>query len=114
MSSDNRPSRCTRVADSESSSEADDLEPTSEDVRAALRQLDLTSCDFVEDSGCSDPACWKCHSALRPVCLRTLANNLSIAAMLYRAWAMHAACPAWRPGCNIEKAPDATRTCADA
>lgn len=46
---------------------------------------ELTSCDFVGDSGCSDPDCWQCHSPLGPEGLRTLAKNLAIAATLCRA-----------------------------
>lgn len=79
-----------------------------------IRDLDLTSCDFVGDSGCCDPDCWRCHSLLCPENLRTLANNLAIAAVLCRAHllgfdeGMDAAgvgegylstCP-WTPGCR--------------
>ena len=48
-------------------------------------KLDLCSCDFVGDSGCVDPDCWRCHSPLGPENLRTLAKNLAIAAALCRA-----------------------------
>src|SRR5262249_55016914 len=37
-------------------------EPLSEADVARVRDLDLTSCDFVGDSGCIDPNCWRCHS----------------------------------------------------
>lgn len=66
-----------------------------------VHESNLTSCDFVGDSGCVDPDCWKCHSSLGPENLRTLAKNLAAAAMLCRAWQMRDASPAWRPGCNI-------------
>jgi hypothetical protein len=82
----------------------DDLEdvPLTEAELESLRQLDLTSCDFVGDSGCTDPDCWRCHSLMGPENLRTLAKNLATAAMLCRAWQLRDADPAWRPGCNLE------------
>ncbi len=66
------------------------------------QSLELTSCDFVGDSGCIDPDCWRCHSPLSPTNLRTLAANLADAAMLCRAWQMRDDNPSWRPGCKIE------------
>lgn len=62
--------------------------------------FDLSSCDAVGDSGCTDPDCWRCHSPLRPENLRTLADNLATAAMLFFAWQLRAVCPAWQPGCG--------------
>jgi hypothetical protein len=79
----------------------DDTPLTEADLES-IRQLGLTSCDFVGDSGCCDPNCWRCHSPLRPENLRTLAKNLAAAAMLCRAWQQRDADPAWNPGCNIE------------
>ena len=78
--------------------------PLTEADLKMIRDLDLTSCDFVGDSGCVDPDCWRCHSPLRPESLRTLAKNLAAAAMLCHAWQMREDQPAWRPGCNIEEA----------
>ena len=66
-----------------------------------LASLGLTSCDFVGDSGCTDPDCWRCHSILRPENLRTLAKNLAFAAMLCRAWQQRGEQPAWCPGCCL-------------
>lgn len=65
-----------------------------------LRDLDLSSCDFVGDSGCVDPDCWRCHSPLGPENLRTLAANLASAALLCRAWQLRDVCPTWKPGCG--------------
>lgn len=62
--------------------------------------LDLTSCDFVGDSGCVDPDCWQCHSPLGPENLRTLAGNLATAALLCWAWQLGNVCPTWKPGCG--------------
>jgi hypothetical protein len=47
----------------------DDLEdvPLTEAEPSTSRRLDLTSCDFVGDIGCSDPDCWKCHAPLKPM-----------------------------------------------
>jgi len=67
--------------------------------------IDLTSCDFCGDSGCADPDCWRCHSPLRPERLRTLAQNLAIAARLYHAWELRGAFPAWAPGCGEPAGP---------
>ena len=74
-----------------------------EEAIRALRDLGLTSCDFVGDSGCVDPECWQCHSPLAPENLRTLAKNLATAAMLCRAWAQRDENPNWRPGCHIQE-----------
>ena len=74
--------------------------PLPEVTLQMIRDLDLTSCDFCGD-GCCDEDCYRCYSPLRPENLRTLAKNLSAAAMLCRAWNMHDAVPTWRPGCNI-------------
>jgi hypothetical protein len=65
-----------------------------------IRQL--TSCDFVGDSGCCDPNCWQCHSPLCPENLRRLAKNLASAAMLCRAWALNDEQPSWQPGCSMD------------
>jgi hypothetical protein len=67
----------------------------------------LTSCDFVGDSGCSDPDCWQCHSGIGPQNLRTLAQNLAAAAARCRAWQRgRAVAPfaawEWGPGCGVE------------
>lgn len=64
--------------------DVDDTPLTEEDL-ASIRQLGLTSCDFVGDSGCCDPNCWQCHSPIGPENLRRLAKNLAAAAMLCRA-----------------------------
>jgi len=79
-----------------------DLEdvPLTEADLKMIRDLDLTSCDFVGDSGCTDPDCWRCHSPLRPENLRTLAENLAIAALLCWAWKLRDGCPTWKPGCG--------------
>ena len=71
---------------------------------ASLRWLadNLSSCDFVGDSGCCDPECWRCHSPLRPENLRTLAKNLVTAAQLDRSWRLRDTDPTWRPGCNLK------------
>lgn len=74
---------------------------TDADIQRIVRDLDLTSCDFVGDSGCVDLDCWRCHSPLRPENLRTLARNLAAAAMLCRAWHLRDLEPAWRPGCRL-------------
>ena len=76
--------------------------PLTEEDLARIRAIDLTSCDFVGDSGCCDPDCWRCHSPLCPENLRTLAKNLAQAAMLCRAWQLRGEDPEWRPGCNID------------
>ena len=82
-----------------------DLEdaPLTEADLKMIRDLNLSSCDFVGDSGCCDPNCWQCHSPLGPENLRTLAKNLAAAAMLCRAWQMRDVAPAWRPGCNLDE-----------
>ena len=77
--------------------------PLTEADLQRILDLDLTSCDFVGDSGCCDPDCWRCHSSLRPENLRTLAKNSAIAAMLFRAWQLRDEQPAWRPGCRMEE-----------
>ena len=77
--------------------------PLTETDLESIRQLGLTSCDFVGDSGCCDPNCWQCHSPVGPDNLRCLAKNLAAAAMLCRAWQMHDADPAWRPGCHLDE-----------
>lgn len=69
----------------------------------SIRQLNLTSCDFVGDSGCCDPDCWQCHSPIGPRNLRCLAENLAAAALLCFAWQLRDTCPTWKPGC--EKLP---------
>jgi hypothetical protein len=74
-----------------------------EEILKRVRELDLSSCDFVGDSGCVDPDCWRCHSPLSPENLRTLAQNLATVALLCFAWGLRDACPAWSPGC--EKTP---------
>jgi len=69
----------------------DDLLGPEEDVPLTeadlqrIRDLDLSSCDFVGDSGCVDPDCWQCHSPIGPESLRQLAKNLAAAAALCRA-----------------------------
>ena len=94
----------------------DDLEdvPLTEAELDAIRRLDLTSCDFVGDSGCSDPDCWKCHSPLGPVNLRLLAKNLATAAALCQAHRLgfdegmdvagvsegYSSTHPWTPGCR--------------
>ena len=83
------------------------LGPASPEEREALHAFmrdNLSSCDFVGDSGCVNPDCWRCHSPLRPENLRTLAKNLQAAAMLCRAWHLREIDPTWRPGCHIEGA----------
>ena len=74
-----------------------------EEGRQILRDLDLSSCDFVGDYGCCDLDCWRCHSPLRPENLRTLAENIAMAAMLCRAWGKRDEDPSWRPGCNLRE-----------
>ena len=64
----------------------EDAQPLTEADLKMLRDLDLSSCDFVGDSGCVDSDCWRCHSLLRPENLRTLAKNLASAAALCRAY----------------------------
>ena len=83
----------------------DDLEdgPLTEADLKMIRDLNLTSCDFVGDSGCVDPDCWRCHSPLGPENLCALAKNLAAAAILCRAWQMRDDQPAWRPGCNLDE-----------
>ena len=81
-----------------------DATPLTEADLESVRQLGLTSCDFVGDSGCVDPNCWQCHSPIGPQSLRCLAKNLAAAAMLCRAWQMHDADPAWSPGCRLDDA----------
>lgn len=77
--------------------------PLTEADLKSIAALGLTSCDFVGDSGCTDPDCWQCHSPLSPSHLRTLASNLFAAALLCRGWQGRDDDPTWRPGCNIEK-----------
>lgn len=72
-----------------------------------IRDLDLSSCDFVGDSGCCDPDCWQCH--LGPDNLRTLAKNLATAAMLCRAWQQRDEDPVWRPGREIPSSTSSGR-----
>lgn len=73
--------------------------PVAKPQRSPRLDLDLYSC-AVGDSGCTDPTCWTCHSPLRPENLRTLADNLATAAMLFFAWQLRAVCPEWQPGCG--------------
>jgi len=61
---------------------------------------ELTSCAFC-GGGCTDPSCWECYSPFRPENLRTLAKNLSEAAMLCAAWQLREDSPAWAPGCGV-------------
>lgn len=75
-------------------------EPLTEAQMESIRRLELTICDFVGDSGCSDPDCWRCHSTMGPDNLRRLAENLATAALLCRAWQLRDACPLWKPGCG--------------
>lgn len=77
--------------------------PLTEADLQRLRDLDLSSCDFVGDSGCVDPECWRCHSPLRPENLRAFAKNIATAAMLCRAWSHRDLDPAWQPGCNLDR-----------
>ena len=76
---------------------------TDDDLVARVREFmdGLTSCDFVGDSGCSDLACWRCHSIFAPENLRTLAGNLATAAFLCFAWEARVADPSWWPGCEM-------------
>lgn len=81
-------------------------------VRATLRNL--TSCDFVGDSGCVDPDCWQCHSPIGPRNLRQLAKNIATAAGLCRAHSLgfdegmdtagvgegYPSSRPWMPGCR--------------
>jgi len=88
--------------------DAEDPPMTEADLEASRKlilDLDLTSCDFVGDSGCVDPNCWRCHSPLSPSNLRTLAENLATAGKLSRAWQLRDVDPAWFPGCNLGKTP---------
>jgi hypothetical protein len=71
-----------------------------EAIRESLRRLDLTSCDFVGDSGCSDPDCWRCHSPMGPENLSRLAENIAVAALLSWAWQLREVDPQWTPGCG--------------
>ena len=71
-----------------------------EALRERLQQLNLTSCDFVGDSGCSDPDCWRCHSTMGPENLRMLAENIAVAALLSWAWQLREADPLWTPCCG--------------
>lgn len=87
------------IASLESSLPAE--EPLTEADLQRIRDLNLTSCDFVGDSGCCDPDCWQCHSPIGPEHLRQLAKNIVSAAMLCRAWQERGEHPEWRPGCNI-------------
>ena len=90
----------------------EDEAPLTEADLKALRQLNLTSCDFCGDSGCCDPTCWRCHSPVGPEHLRALAKNLEAAAILCRAWQLGwgagisyprmDGAPKWRPGCGSE------------
>ena len=84
----------------------EDEKPLTEADLKMIRDLDLTSCDFVGDSGCCDEHCWRCHSPLRPENLRTFAKNLGTAAMLCRAWKMRDEDPSWRPGCQLGRAAE--------
>jgi hypothetical protein len=77
--------------------DAEDTPLTEADLES-IRQLNLTSCDFVGDSGCCDPNCWQCHSPLGPKNLRCLAENLATAALLCWAWQLRDTCPTWKPG----------------
>ena len=91
--------------------------PLTEADLEAVRQLDLTSCDFVGDSGCCDPDYWRCHSPLRTENLRTLAENLAAAAMLCRAHLLgfdegmdtagvsegYPSSRPWTPGCRLPR-----------
>lgn len=81
----------------------EDLEdvPLSEADRKAYQELNLSSCDFVGDDGCTDFDCLRCHSLLSPENLRTLARNLAAGAMLCRAWQLRDENPDWRPGCTL-------------
>jgi hypothetical protein len=79
--------------------DADDKPLTEADLES-IRQLNLTSCDFVGDSGCCDPNCWQCHSPIGPANLRCLAENLATAGLLYWAWQLRDLCPTWKPGCG--------------
>jgi hypothetical protein len=74
--------------------------PLTEADYHSIRDLNLTSCDFVGDSGCVDPDCWQCHSPIGPENLRQLAENIATAAMLCRAWQQRDEKPDWFPGCN--------------
>lgn len=74
--------------------------PLTEADYQSIRDLNLTSCDFVGDSGCVNPNCWQCHSPIGPQNLRTLADNLTFAALLCWAWQLRDVCPTWRPGCE--------------
>ena len=77
-----------------------------------VRATGLISCDFVGDSGCSDPTCWQCHSPVGPAALRCFAKNIAIAAVLCRAFQlgftagsdprMSDDAPEWCPGCGME------------
>jgi hypothetical protein len=82
--------------------DAEDTPLTAADLES-IRQLNLTSCDFVGDSGCCDPNCWQCHFPIGLENLCCLAKNLAAAAMLCRAWQMRDVDPAWRPGCNLDE-----------
>lgn len=74
--------------------------PLTEADLASIRQLNLTSCDFVGDSGCCDPDCWQCHSPIGPANLRCRAENLATVALLCWAWQLRDTCPTWKPGCG--------------
>jgi hypothetical protein len=76
-------------------------EPLTEADLKSIADLGLTSCDFVGDSGCTDPECWQCHSPIGPANLRTLAANLADAGTLCRAWQLRDQEPSWHPGCHI-------------
>lgn len=80
----------------------DDDKPLTEADLQSIRDLNLTSCDFVGDSGCCDPDCWQCHSPIGPENLRRLAANIAAAAMLCRAWQLREGDPAWYPGCKLD------------
>jgi hypothetical protein len=82
-----------------STADLDDVPLTAAQLES-IRQLNLTTCDFVGDSGCSDPDCWRCHSSMGPENLRMLAENLATAALLSWAWQLREANPMWTPGCG--------------
>lgn len=62
--------------------------------------FEMSSCDFCPD-GCCDLDCYRCYSPLRPENLRTLAENLAIAAALCWSWHLgHGVWQVWQPGCG--------------
>lgn len=76
-------------------------QPLTEEDRRRIAELDLSSCDFC-GGGCSDPECWRCYSPLSSENLHTLAENLSTAGTLCRAWQLFVDDPTWYPGCNLK------------